>query len=317
MPARPTDEQKPSMAPSSSDFDEPTQVGQFDSARLKLTRDRDRAYIIVLAGENIGQMFRLDQTETVIGRSAGVTIRLQDEGVSRKHAKIVQGDGEPWIQDLQSANGTIINGERVGRAVLRDGDKIRVGSAVVLKFTYADALDENFQQKMYDAALRDGLTKAYNQRHFLERLPTETAHARRHGVALSLLMLDIDHFKRVNDTFGHPAGDYVLATLAGVILAGLRAEDLFARYGGEEFCVLCLGTTLENATALAHRIRRTVETSVFLYGVQRIPITVSIGVATWSQGTDAGEQLTADADAALYEAKARGRNLVVAQRPSQ
>ncbi len=184
-----------------------------------------------------------------------------------------------------------------------------------MKFTYSDELEEAFHNKMYEAALRDGLTQAYNKRHFLERLTAEMAYACRHGTPLTMLMLDIDHFKQVNDTHGHPAGDHVLAKLARLVMCALRTEDLFARYGGEEFSVLCRGVSLDQAAILAERLRSTVETTVFEYQRRRIPITTSIGVASLVDRTDDGTRLIADADGALYEAKRAGRNRVVTRAP--
>jgi two-component system cell cycle response regulator len=290
-----------------------TQSGKLDSTTLKAKSRRDRPYLIVLAGENLGKMFRLEQAETILGRSSDATFRLPDDGVSRLHAKIIQAGDEVWVEDLKSVNGTLINGQRIARSLLRDGDKIQMGSTTILKFTYSDELEEDYQLKMYDAALHDALTKAYNRRYFLDRLPTETAYAVRHGTPLSLLMIDVDHFKQVNDVYGHPGGDFVLAKLAQVIAGALRTEDLFVRYGGEEFAVLCRGVKLENASVLARRLRSLIELSVFEHEGKRIPITVSIGVASCVRTADAGTQLVSDADAALYEAKREGRNRVVAR----
>ena len=290
-----------------------TQAGKLDSTVLKAKSRRDRPYLIVLAGENLGQMFRLEQPEIILGRSSDATFRLPDDGVSRLHAKIVQAGEEVWVEDLKSVNGTLINGQRIARALLRDGDKIQMGSTTILKFTYSDQLEEDYQLKMYDAALHDGLTKAYNKRYFLDRLPTETAYAVRHGAPLSLLMIDVDHFKSVNDSHGHPAGDFVLARLAQLIAAALRTEDLFVRYGGEEFAILCRGVKLDNASVLGRRLRALIESSVFEFDGKRIPITVSIGVAACVRTTDAGAQLVSDADSALYEAKRAGRNRVISR----
>jgi two-component system cell cycle response regulator len=294
--------------------EEPTKIGRLEEAVSKRTEGPDKAYFIVLAGSNIGQTYRIEGTEVVLGRASEATIRLPDDGISRRHARVIQRGGELWIEDLKSANGTIINGQRVERRVLKDGDKIEVGSTTILKFSYHDELEESFQQRMYSAALYDGLTKAFNKRHFLDRLPTEVAYAGRHATPLTLLMLDVDHFKDVNDRYGHLAGDHVLATLASIVRESLRTEDIFARYGGEEFAILCRGATLGNAAVLGERLRVRVAGTRFEYQGQAMPVTVSVGIAAYSdKAPDPGTQLVADADAALYEAKRGGRNRVVAR----
>jgi two-component system cell cycle response regulator len=295
--------------PRKDDEGDETIVGKI--ANLPLYTRRDRAHLIVLAGESLGQMFRVDGSEIVIGRAAGAAIRLQDDGVSRRHARIVQAGAELRIEDLDSANGTLVNGHPIRSAVLHDGDKIQMGSTTILKFSYADELEENFQQKMQDAAIYDGLTKACNKRQFLHQLKIEVAYAKRHATPLSLLMLDVDHFKQVNDRHGHPAGDYVLATLAQIVRSTVRTEDLFARVGGEEFAILCRGTSSESASILAERVRAAVETFAFEHARQAIPVTISVGVAPWIDQPDSATQLVADADAALYKAKAAGRNRVM------
>jgi diguanylate cyclase (GGDEF)-like protein len=276
---------------------------------------RNRAYLIVLAGSNVGEMYRVEEGETFIGRGQNATIRLNDDGISRRHARLVQETGTVMIEDLKSSNGTTVNGVAVsGQELypLHDGDKICLGSTTILKFTYNDHLDENFQRQMYDAALRDALTKAYNRKYFLDRLETEIAYARRHQASLSLLMFDVDHFKRINDTCGHLAGDYVLTKLAKIAHSTVRTEDVFARYGGEEFAVMCRGVSLPNAGILGERLRLTVEVSPFEHEGVRIPVTISVGVAAYPElPIENATQLIAAADEALYEAKRGGRNRVL------
>jgi diguanylate cyclase (GGDEF)-like protein len=273
---------------------------------------RDRAYLLVLAGKNVGEMHRVEGTEMVLGRSSSAEVVLLDDGVSRRHARIVQIAGEIVLEDLKSSNGTHVNGEPISAHTLRDGDTIRLGSTTILKFSYHDGLDEQFQQQMYEAALRDPLTKAYNRKFLLDRLETELAHAKRTGGALSLVLLDVDHFKQVNDTYGHLAGDLVLAELTRLAQAMVRVEDVFARYGGEEFCVLCRGLTLAHAGALGERLRAAVEATVFEHDGRRIPITISAGVAASPElACETGTELVAAADEALYQAKRCGRNRVL------
>jgi diguanylate cyclase (GGDEF)-like protein len=305
-----------STPPEPDDF-EATRVSNVAELKAELLdrAQRDRAYLIVLAGSNVGEMFKLDKTETVIGRSTGVSIRLNDDGISRRHARVILDKGELVIEDLKSANGTSVNGGNIERYALKDGDKIRLGSTTILKFTYHDRLDESFQQQMYDAALRDGLTKAFNRKYFLDRLETEIAYARRHKAHLSLLMFDVDHFKAVNDTYGHLAGDYVLGKLSKIATGAVRTEDVFARYGGEEFGVICRAVPLSNAGILAERLRVLVESAAFEFDGTRIPITISIGIAAHPDlPVETGAQLIAAADEALYEAKRTGRNRMVLKR---
>jgi diguanylate cyclase (GGDEF)-like protein len=280
---------------------------------LKARIQRDRAYLIVLAGSNVGEMYEVEGPETVLGRGAVATIRLNDDGISRRHARLVRGAGQEFvIEDLNSSNGTQVNGDTVSQRILRDGDKIRLGSTTILKFTYHDHLDVSFQQQMLDAALRDGLTKAFNKRYFLGRLETELAYAKRHRAPLSLVMFDVDHFKRVNDTYGHLAGDYVLQKISKLTQNTVRTEDVFARYGGEEFGVICRGVTLGNAGILGERLRAIVEQTTFEHEGTRMPITISVGVAAYPDlPMESSEQLIAAADEALYQAKRTGRNRVL------
>ena len=194
---------------------------------------------------------------------------------------------------------------------LRDGDKIRVGETTILKFTFHDRLDESFQQKMYNAALRDPLTKAYNKKYFVDQLGVEIAYAKRHRTPLSLVIFDLDHFKRINDTYGHVAGDMVLMELAELVQAMLRTEDVFARYGGEEFAIILRGIALSDAGVLAERLRAAVEQRPFVNSGQRLPVTVSVGVAEFDEQVEDSIGLVEAADGALYAAKQSGRNKVL------
>ena len=302
------------VPPFDDDDSEKTNVSQMgDVVRELMSRgQRDRAYLIVLQGSNVGEMHRLEGGESVLGRGTAATIRLGDDGVSRRHARIVVENNAVRIEDLGSSNGTLVNGQPVQSQALRDGDKIQLGSTTILKFTYHDRLEENFQRAMYDAALRDDLTKAFNKKHFLDRLEQEVSFSRRHGSALSLLMFDVDHFKKINDTYGHVAGDQVLAKLAQVTHGTVRAEDVFGRYGGEEFAILCRAIPLGDASVVAERLRSLVAATAFVWEAGVIPVTISIGVAAYPEvAVQNGVELIAAADEALYGAKRGGRNRVV------
>ncbi|MEQ9321353.1 MAG: GGDEF domain-containing protein [Polyangiaceae bacterium] len=292
---------------------ESTRVSDIDKLREELTRrtQRDRAYLIVLAGTEVGKMFKLDEGETVIGRSHRADIRIDDDSISRMHVKLALDGTSVSIEDLNSSNGTLVNGTKINTEQLRDGDKIRVGETTILKFTFHDRLDESFKQKMYNAALRDPLTKAYNKKYFVDQLGVEIAYAKRHRTPLSLVIFDLDHFKRINDTYGHVAGDMVLMELAELVQAMLRTEDVFARYGGEEFAIILRGIALSDAGVLAERLRAAVEQRPFVNSGQRLPVTVSVGVAEFDEQVEDSIGLVEAADGALYAAKQSGRNKVL------
>ena len=272
---------------------------------------RDRAYLVVLAGSAVGEMYKVDQERIIIGRGGKAQVRLIDDGISREHAEIIVQGNEVFLHDLGSTNGTFCNGVKVDTKPLADGDKILVGSTTILKFTYHDNLDEVFQRQMYESALRDGLTKAFNKKYFTDRLESEFMFSVRHSAPLSLVMFDIDHFKKVNDTYGHQAGDAVLSDLSGLMMMSLRTEDVFARYGGEEFAVICRGSDLAQGQVIGERLRRATEGRQFGYDGKVIPVTISVGLAGLPDPKikDAAA-LVAAADAALYRSKQGGRNRV-------
>jgi len=295
-----------------SDWDETTHIADPDHVPAVKRSGEERAYIIVLAGQNVGEMYKVTGEQMTLGRGGGADVRLVDEGISRFHARIrVEADGLV-VEDLQSRNGTFLNGERITSRRLEDGDKIQLGRTTVLKFSFHDQLEESFQRKMFDSALRDGLTRAYNKRYFLDRLQSEMRFALRHRSPLALLLFDLDHFKGVNDTHGHLAGDRVLAEVAGYVIDSIRHEDVFARYGGEEFAILSRLMGAEDAVRFADRLRRGVEGLRIEHSGVIIPITTSIGVACLPDLTvDTANDLLLAADRALYQAKALGRNRVV------
>jgi diguanylate cyclase (GGDEF)-like protein len=297
-----------------SEWDEETSVTEQQGEPLPQQDNRDRAYLIVLVGSSVGEMYKLPAAEAVIGRSRRADVHLVDDGVSRVHAIIRQDGDHLVIEDRGSRNGTFVNGEPVvGRAALADGDKIQVGRTTILKFTYHDALDESFHEQMYESALRDGLTKLFNKRYFADRLDGELRFAARHQVQLALLMLDLDHFKRINDDHGHLAGDAVLAEISAMLAAAVRNEDVVARFGGEEFAIILRATGRAEATVLAERLRRRIEGRSFDLedGGEAVHVTISIGVAAFPEvPCETPADLIEAADRALYRAKDGGRNRV-------
>lgn len=292
---------------------EATRITSLESleSELRARRQQISAYLVVVEGTNVGEMHKLEGGEVIVGRASTVKVRLNDDGISRRHCRVVSLGSQLVIEDLGSANGTLVNGEKIHQHTLAEGDKIRLGATTTLKFTYQDKLDESFQQQMIDAALRDGLTRTYNKKFFLDRLAAEFAYAKRHRSTLSLVMFDVDYFKRVNDTHGHLAGDAVLVHLARIAETTIRTEDVLARYGGEEFAIICRGIALLNAGVLGERLRTRVEQEIFDHQGVRLSVTISVGVAGLPEANvEAPVDLVRDADSALYEAKRSGRNRV-------
>ena len=294
----------------SSDLDERTQIFEPQASPTGGVK-RDRAYLVVLAGASVGEMYKVEGEKTIIGRGQKAQVRLLDDGISREHAQLVVEGSKIFLEDLGSTNGTFCNGLKVDRRELSDGDKILVGSTTILKFTYHDNLDEIFQKQMYESALRDGLTKAFNKKYFTDRLESELTFALRHESPLVLVMFDIDHFKKVNDTHGHQAGDLVLSEISTLLTGALRAEDVFARYGGEEFAVICRGTDLTQASIVGERMRKAVEKHRFTFEGTHIPVTISVGIAGLPDpAVKDATDLVSRADKALYQSKHGGRNRV-------
>lgn len=264
-------------------------------------------------GPNAGRVLSLRTEQLTIGRSPRADLHLAEEGVSRKHARICWMDGAYVIEDLGSQNGTFVSGKPVTAVELRQGDLIRVGPIATLRFCWMDEHQKQLLEELYESSVRDPLTGAFNRRHFSERLEAELAYAKRHGSELSLLLLDIDYFKKINDQYGHLEGDHVLRELTRACHHALRTEDMFARYGGEEFAVLLRGVPLIGAVRAAERLRTAIAENVFV-GSPRLSVSVSIGCASLGCAPDASAGgLIHVADQRLYEAKQAGRGRVVAE----
>lgn len=291
------------------DYEKTAVLGVQDLGLLKLDEAKRSAYLIMINGRNVGRMHKINVDRTQLGRAPDCEVLIEDEGVSRRHAMIERGPEGYVLWDNNSTNGVFVNGEKVGRHLLQDGDRVQIGSNTILKFSFTDEVEEKFQKQLYDSATRDALTGAYNKKYFADQLKTEFAYCYRHKTPLSLMLFDIDFFKKLNDGYGHLAGDHVLKTLAGVVHAALRTEDIFARYGGEEFGVILRDTDGERAFLIAERVRRNVEAHEFVFDGQRLPVSISVGVATLVDGNyPSPKHLVKAADEYLYKAKHNGRN---------
>ncbi len=261
-------------------------------------------------GINLGRRFPLTEIEHIAGRLPDLDISLDEEAISRRHARLFR-EGSDWsIEDLGSTNGSYVNDERVQRRLLRDGDMIRLGTAI-LKFLTGANIEAAYHEEIYRMSIVDHLTGVHNKRYFLEFLEREIARALRYQTPLSLVLFDIDHFKKINDTHGHLAGDMVLRELGRRLKPRIRREDLLARYGGEEFVCVLANTGLGNALLFAENVRAMVEFEPFREEDLDVPVTISLGVTEFDPQEQSGEKLIARTDANLYTAKRGGRNRVI------
>ena len=215
------------------------------------------------------------------------------------------------VTDLQSTNGTYVNEERALEARrLATGDRVRFGNQI-FKYLSADCVEARYHEVIFELMTTDGLTGVHNKRYLLETLDREVQQSRRSGTPLCVMMLDLDKFKVVNDTFGHLAGDAVLVEFARRAKSELRGGDLLARYGGEEFAMVLTRTELKDAVQVAERIRQSTAAEPVEFEEYSIPITVSIGICCDHDLQDRDSRdLLVSADEQLYIAKQSGRNQV-------
>jgi two-component system, cell cycle response regulator len=269
------------------------------------------ACLVVIYGMDLGKKYNLEQPAIIIGRSSKSDIQVDQESVSRNHAKIINTGKTIILRDLGSTNGTYVNDELIDEYVLRDGDFIKIGRTI-FKFLSGNNIENSYHEEIYRLTTIDGLTQIYNKRYYLETLEREISRAHRYRRELSMIMFDIDHFKKINDTYGHLAGDYVLKQLASVVKSRIRREDTMSRYGGEEFAIVLPEVDSYNANQTAEKIRKLVEKTVFKFEDTKIPVTISVGVCSVTQETKDPAEFIKKADEKLYQAKAQGRNQVVA-----
>jgi diguanylate cyclase (GGDEF)-like protein len=291
---------------------EPEQTQRISVAKVQMASRARSAGLVVIEGMNLGSIYVLDRGTYLIGRSPDAHIHIDNYLVSRFHAELrLNGEDPPRcvLRDLDSTNGTVVNDERIDERLLEDGDKIRIGDHV-LKYVYQDEQDLRYHARVHEMIRYDELTGLLAKSSFYKEFSREISRARRRGYALSLLMMDIDHFKAVNDTHGHLVGSAVLQQLGILIRDTFRGEDMSGRYGGEEFITFFPETSKADALRGAERFRRRVAEHTFRYRDVRLNITISIGIASLPEDGDGLEVLIRKADTALYEAKDLGRDRV-------
>lgn len=287
-----------------------------------------RPVLVSLRGELLATPIPLERDAVVLGRALEADIRLNDFKASRLHARITaepnaeSGSVVFRITDLGSTNGTLINGQVAKEAVLTDGDKILIGDHL-FRFDLLDEIDREFQQHIHRLIAHDDLTGLLTSKSFFTELRREAARAEQEALPFCVLMMDVDHFKDINDTYGHLVGSRTLQELGAIIKAALRSGDVAARFGGEEFAAFLLEADYAQALIAAERVRRAVEQHEFTAATQdstvepvSFKVTISIGIAAYPDDATDPIHLVELADSALYRAKRGGRNQICAYRPS-
>ncbi len=307
-------------ADESRDVSEKTSVVSQDTFKGRIqAADSAPPVIVVLIGPPgyVGKQYPISSNDIVIGRSVETQVYIDDKSLSRSHAKFAIVGAEVSIIDLGSTNRTIVNGNPLpplAPCALKNNDQIKTGN-VVFKFLEKGNIEALTNQTMYEKANRDALTGAHSKGSLLEKGPEAVRRSELLNEELSVIVFDIDHFKKINDTFGHAAGDQVLKELATIVSSRLiRSNDYFARYGGEEFVLILSGATAKMASEIAERVRVTIETNKFVFEGHTIPVTISLGVVTKSTNDTDWSELFQSADTALYTSKQSGRNRVTIAR---
>jgi len=289
-----------------------TKITRFQ-ALLEQDVAHEAACLVQIYGPTIGKKFILAGEETTIGRGEGCEIVLELDNVSRRHCTVIHKREGTSLKDLGSTNGTYLNNKEVREETpLRTGDLIKVGSSIFkfLEGGELGSIEAQYHEEIYRLTIIDGLTQVHNKRYLLEFLDREMARCNRHERPLSVLLFDLDHFKNVNDTYGHLAGDYVLREMAAALKPRIRREECFARYGGEEFALVLPESNLETALFVGEKLRKLVEEHEFVFEQKRMPVTFSGGVAEMKKEHDNPLAFLKTADEQLYAAKKAGRNRV-------
>jgi len=290
---------------------------KFDSTENEHQKIEHTIILTIIGGNEVdfGKHFLLEKNKILLGRDDTNDIAINDEKISKVHCEISiiksnQGIEQIFIKDIDSTNGTYINSELIDQIALHAGAKIQIGDTV-LSLSYSDELEKEYHAKLFNYAVRDTHTGLYNKRFIINELKNISRIARRSGRAFSIIIIDIDDFKQINDLYGHLSGDEYLKSIAELFSQSLREQDIAGRIGGEEFLIILPETTIDGALQLAVRIRKNVEDFVLNFLDFKIKTTISGGVCQYENTIKDVNELLDIADQALYAAKRSGKNNVL------
>jgi two-component system, cell cycle response regulator len=296
--------------------------------KSKRAQEDLRPALIFLTGDLLAVPIPLEREEVILGRALEADVRVNDTKISRKHARINTVTDEATnsvsyvLTDLSSRNGTLLNGQKVRQETLQNGDKITIGEHI-LRFEFLDEIDREFHRQIHRLLSHDDLTGLLSSRSFFSELRREAARAKQEKRPFCVLMMDVDFFKNVNDTYGHLTGSKTLEEIGYCITQNLRSGDVAARFGGEEFAAFLLHAEIGQGLVAAERIRAEIEKQEFTVirqgksSKERHHVTISIGVASFPEDSSDVIELVEMADSALYRAKREGRNRICAYRDLQ
>lgn len=302
--------------PGEFDFDDEA-TAVVNLAELRATRrGKQKHHLLVhVHGTELGRVHRLTQDQLLIGRSADADIWIGDDGVSRRHARLLRQGETYLVEDLNSANGTFVQSARVTQHLLDDGDQVQLGPTAVFRYSITDEDQRELLEQLYSTSVTDALTGARNREYLDSLLVTELSYAKRHQLDLGFIIFDLDHFKQINDTYGHPVGDTVLTEVVRAVRTEVRIEDYLCRYGGEEFVLVLRNVDQVGTAAMAERIRAVIEATPIQHEELTLSVTASLGCSTLQELTSdvTPTDLVQLADRRLYVAKNSGRNRVVSE----
>ncbi len=275
--------------------------------------------ITLLVNEMLGKTITITSgMEVIIGRSADCDVSLDITALSRKHCVVFRQGKNVFVRDLDSTNGTFVNGEKIETRVLKNGDRVFLGDICVFKFAFTDQIDLDINRMLFDKATRDPLTGIYNRTYFQENCRKEFLFHHRTGLPLSLVFFDLDDFKLVNDRYGHTCGDMVLKDVVLVVKGKIREIDFFSRYGGEEMVILMKNTDYPAAMKKTEILREALSGHKFEYGATSLSVTASFGVVTLKNGNfNSFQEMLAAVDSMMYKAKQEGKNRVIGIEPDK